>query len=1150
MQISRVNKPVLVFSFALIFGVIIAFSLGYVYSLYYSKLLAGEGIRDTLSYQGKIVNADGVPPPDGNYSMQFKIYDALSGGNLLWTEIWDNQVHTGQSTNSKVAVSQGVFTVELNSLCLNWVGDCSANGGVTFQQDSFYLQVELDYDNNATFEEIFTPRKRFTATPYSMNADKLDGRDSLDFVLKSGGTMTGELIVPKVTDSSLIAYYQFNGTANNSSSYTDLDGTLQDGANIGSDSLLLDGDADYILVDDNDLLSFGNGTIDTTFTFSAWVNLIDPTNSSIISKGIYNNGDAEYNFGTDSDGKFFIHIFDESVADCYIGRMYSAQAVPTASWINVTATYSGSGLASGLKLYLNGELVDDADSSGTCSYVAMESLAADLFLGRYNTEYANGKLDDISIFNRTLTADEVRSLFSTSKQRYLDVEEITTLYLYLNAINPNTEVFDSGYLYFDPVFNRIMLSSSAFIPDFMPYKDNFGNDRDYTHFIDENKILAYDFSDPINGVIDLEGNANGTVGGDANFANNGFIGYGLVMDNNNDYISFSDPGISTAAGTFEMWARLNNIATSETDYLAYFRESGGTQLEIAKEGTSDLYTKIGDSTLIDTTFDIPDTNWHHYALTWTGGSYFVYVDGVLVYEGYYSTFTTPTTFLLGYGNTSDTSLNGAMDSVALYDEVITDGEIVNHAQSSFNTLYVNDQLRAGVVSSSLENLLALPANINEKNSNDPVYLQYTGNKQFSFSFSEGKGLNTYSYDNDYIYAALNGATWNKGGMFGHGMSFDGINDYLEANDDYNLNPNTDDFAIEFWINGAATGNNGKTVLSKRSGDTGYEIYFDASSNNLQFFIGDNESTPNTVTSTVSGHNFSDGKWHHFLVSFERGGYAAIYSDGDIFNIGAVDISSLTGSITNNANLLIGKNASGNYFNGKLDSIVMYNLSGQDQFNLYDAFAHSYTSTDFLFVDGKNTPAGIGTLSLLNQSQNGHGAVIGMRSSNNTSNYPLALWNDNADSDIYNLIYFGSTTLGGGGASVEYGNLKWDSGNSKFMLSQSLDVTGDLAVNSVSTDGNEKLVHDVIRHTVTSGEATANTFTESSWGKATQDKIVSLSALTLDLSADPDLVIANDWSVNLMDCNVVYDGTDITVTEQNGATWAENDIVTIYIVYEK
>lgn len=52
-------------------------------------------IPRTLSYQGVLTDNDGVPRPDGNYTITFRLYDAASGGAPLWTETQSLQVRRG-----------------------------------------------------------------------------------------------------------------------------------------------------------------------------------------------------------------------------------------------------------------------------------------------------------------------------------------------------------------------------------------------------------------------------------------------------------------------------------------------------------------------------------------------------------------------------------------------------------------------------------------------------------------------------------------------------------------------------------------------------------------------------------------------------------------------------------------------------------------------------------------------------------------------------------------------------------------------------------------------------------------------------------------------------------------------------------------------
>jgi len=135
--------------------------------------ISQAAIRDTLTYQGKILDSSMLPPVDGNYNMQFTIYDSLVAGNLLWTETWN--------AGNQVAISDGVFTVELNNICASWIGACASNGGVSWSTDSLYLEIGYDADGNGSFEETFAPRKRFTAVPYAQMAARLETASSVLF---------------------------------------------------------------------------------------------------------------------------------------------------------------------------------------------------------------------------------------------------------------------------------------------------------------------------------------------------------------------------------------------------------------------------------------------------------------------------------------------------------------------------------------------------------------------------------------------------------------------------------------------------------------------------------------------------------------------------------------------------------------------------------------------------------------------------------------------------------------------------------------------------------------------------------------------------------------------------------------------------------
>jgi len=59
----------------------------------------------TVNYQGRLANPGGTPVTDNNYGMTFALWDASSGGNLMW----------GPESHAAVPVSEGLFSVGLGS---------------------------------------------------------------------------------------------------------------------------------------------------------------------------------------------------------------------------------------------------------------------------------------------------------------------------------------------------------------------------------------------------------------------------------------------------------------------------------------------------------------------------------------------------------------------------------------------------------------------------------------------------------------------------------------------------------------------------------------------------------------------------------------------------------------------------------------------------------------------------------------------------------------------------------------------------------------------------------------------------------------------------------------------------------------------------
>jgi hypothetical protein len=86
----------------------------------------------------------------------------------------------------------------------------------------------------------------------------------------------------------------------------------------------------------------------------------------------------------------------------------SAVSVPSNKWFHVVGTYDGSTI----KIYYNGALAGSTSFTGT---IAASTLPFAMGYGPYGNDYLNGKLDDVRIYSRALSAAEVQQLYNEGK---------------------------------------------------------------------------------------------------------------------------------------------------------------------------------------------------------------------------------------------------------------------------------------------------------------------------------------------------------------------------------------------------------------------------------------------------------------------------------------------------------------------------------------------------------------------------------------------------------------------------------------------------------------------------------------------------------------------------------------------------------------
>ncbi|MBN1424403.1 hypothetical protein JXA88_07595 [Candidatus Fermentibacteria bacterium] len=123
-----------------------------------------------VSYQGKVTDTSGNPVADGSYNMRFRVYNASSGGTMLW-----------DSGTRSFTLSGGVFNVLLGES----------------PQPALNLDFSVDYWLLVTFEGTDqSPRQRLTSNGYSYMASgvvpgtEVAGAIAASYVLKATNTAT------------------------------------------------------------------------------------------------------------------------------------------------------------------------------------------------------------------------------------------------------------------------------------------------------------------------------------------------------------------------------------------------------------------------------------------------------------------------------------------------------------------------------------------------------------------------------------------------------------------------------------------------------------------------------------------------------------------------------------------------------------------------------------------------------------------------------------------------------------------------------------------------------------------------------------------------------------------------------------------------
>lgn len=171
-------------------------------TLFASVLLATyvcAGVPHLIRFQGKVTDKTGTPLT-GAYNITFRIYNALTGGALLWSE-----------TQSVVPVNNGIYTVLLGNVAsLNLPFDAP-----------YWLSMEVNEDGE------MAPRQAITSVGYAIHAEVADSIANVSVVpqgaiilWKDDSCPVGYSRVGELDGKFIVAGASYNAAAGGSNTQT------------------------------------------------------------------------------------------------------------------------------------------------------------------------------------------------------------------------------------------------------------------------------------------------------------------------------------------------------------------------------------------------------------------------------------------------------------------------------------------------------------------------------------------------------------------------------------------------------------------------------------------------------------------------------------------------------------------------------------------------------------------------------------------------------------------------------------------------------------------------------------------------------------------------------------------------------------------
>jgi hypothetical protein len=478
----------------------------------------------------------------------------------------------------------------------------------------------------------------------------------------------------EVSDSDILLYMPFDTNLSQATVYDytndDNDATFLDNAKYTSDgyiggALSLDGADDRINVPNkmfpDDL---GGG-----FSFSAWVRpnatfgsdayLMDTSNRNLV-------------VGVRST-RIFFQLRNSTGSLVNVLSVFPTFVID--QWCHVVVTFNRT---SNTTLIYKDSVNQTGGVGGVISgFDSLQTNAQTTFGARElaSSEY-NGTLDEIMVWNRTLTQTEVTNLYNNQSDRFF---------------NTGTQKFKEENVTMGSD-NRMNLSITSFqnlLSTSINASINYWNEDDGYNVSDDGLVAYFGLNNQSSlgenntHVFDYTGNGNnGTPTGGAIPTTNGTFAGSYNFDGSGDYIELNDGGtiIESDEVTVSAWSKVRDLENRRYVWSGRFNSGADSGLMFNNNNIQlFLYNGTQQSSSI-----IPVTalnTWVFTTVTWNTSSYQIYVDSVKVGNGSFGGNVNQgsTNFQIGADTVFHTSLNrnfnGTIDEFMIYNRSLSASEI-------------------------------------------------------------------------------------------------------------------------------------------------------------------------------------------------------------------------------------------------------------------------------------------------------------------------------------------------------------------------------------------------------------------------------------------------------------------------------------------